>query len=83
MVLPQGDLIVKPIRLAGERGQILIITALGMIMLLGVAGLSIDASYMYDKRNKLFAAADAAAKIGAAEVHRNASVSAGALQAPT
>jgi len=81
MVLPQGDLIVKPIRLAGERGQILIITALGMIMLLGVAGLSIDASYMYDKRNKLFAAADAAAKSGALEVYRDLTLSSAALTA--
>jgi Flp pilus assembly protein TadG len=80
MVLSQGDTIVKPMRLAGERGQILIITALGMVMLLGVAGLSIDASYMYDKRNKLFAAADAAAKSGALEVYRDVLVSDALIQ---
>jgi Flp pilus assembly protein TadG len=63
-----------------ERGQILILTVLSMTVLLGMAALSIDASFMYDKRNQLYAAADAAAKIGAAEVHRNPAVLAAALQ---
>src|SRR5713101_993918 len=55
-----------------DRGQILILTALSMVALLVNAALSIDASFMYDKRNKLHAAADAAAKSGAIEVHRSA-----------
>jgi Flp pilus assembly protein TadG len=64
-----------------QRGQILILTALSMTVLLGMAALSVDASFMYDKRNKLFAAADAAAKLGATEVYRNASVTQAALEA--
>jgi Flp pilus assembly protein TadG len=53
-----------------ERGQILILTAVSMVVLLGLAALSLDASFMYEKRNRLFAAADAAAKSAAIEVHR-------------
>jgi Flp pilus assembly protein TadG len=64
-----------------ERGQILILTALSMTVLLGMAAFSVDASFMYDKRNKLYAAADAAAKLGATEVHRNSSVTQAALEA--
>jgi hypothetical protein len=64
----------------GEAGQILILTALSMTMLLGIAALSIDASFMYDKRNHLHAAADAAAKSAAIEVQRNPSVSLADLQ---
>ena len=66
---------------AGEdRGQILILTALSMTVLLGIAAMSIDASYMYDKRNLMYAAADAAAKSGAIEVHRNPTVAQGSLE---
>jgi hypothetical protein len=72
---------VKPMRLADERGQLLIVTALGMVMLLGIAALSIDASFMYDQRNKLYAAADAAAKSGAIEVFRDNGLSPAALTA--
>src|SRR5262245_588754 len=53
-----------------EKGSILILTALSLTVLLGIAALSVDASYMYDMRNKLSAAADAAAKSAAIEVHR-------------
>ena len=52
-----------------------------MVALLGIAALALDVSYMYDKRNRLFAAADAAAKSGAMEVQRNPLISATALQA--
>jgi len=58
---------VKRTPVRDERGQILILTALSMTVLLGMAVLSIDASFMYDKRNRLSAAADAAAKSAAAE----------------
>ena len=66
-----------------QRGQILILTALSMTVLLGMAALSVDASFMYDKRNRLYAAADAAAKLAATEVHRVATLcdDAAALQA--
>lgn len=52
-----------------ESGSILILTALSMAVLLGIAALAIDVSFMYDRRNILSAAADAAAKSAAIEVH--------------
>jgi Flp pilus assembly protein TadG len=58
-----------------QQGQILIITAVSLVALLGIAALSIDASFMYEKRNRLHAAADAAAKSAAYEVHRNPTIS--------
>ena len=63
-----------------ERGSILILTALSMTVLLGIAALSLDISFMYDKRNRLHAAADAAAKSGAFEVRRDSSISLTDLQ---
>ena len=59
---------------SAEPGQVLILTALCIPVLLGIAALSIDAAFMYDIRNRLYAAADAAAKSGAIEVRRNPSV---------
>jgi hypothetical protein len=56
---------------AGERGQLLILAAVMMTTLLGVTALAIDASFMYDKRNLLHAAADAAAKSMAIELRRD------------
>lgn len=56
-----------------ERGQILLVMVLSTTVLLGVAALSIDASFMYDQRNILSAAADAAAKSAASEVLRRPS----------
>ena len=64
-----------------ERGSILILTALSMAVLLGIAALSLDISFMYDKRNRLYAAADAAAKSGAFEVRRDESISQTDLEA--
>src|SRR5439155_6366880 len=55
---------------SGEQGQILIIMSYSLVVILGIAALSIDASFMYEKRNRLHAAADAAAKSAAIEVHR-------------
>jgi Flp pilus assembly protein TadG len=63
-----------------DRGQILIMTAFSLVALLAIAALSLDVSYMYDKRNRLYAAADAAAKSGAIEVHRNSSITLANLQ---
>jgi Putative Flp pilus-assembly TadE/G-like len=48
-----------------EHGQIVVFTAVSLVALIGIAALSLDASYMYDRRNKLYAAADAAAKSAA------------------
>ena len=67
---------VKRTPVRGERGQILIVTVLSMTVLLGMAALSIDASFMYDRRNVLHAAADAAAKSVAAELQRNSGLTA-------
>jgi Flp pilus assembly protein TadG len=57
---------------AGERGQILVFTAVSLLALMGIAALSIDAAYLYDKRNRLYAAADAAAKSAAFAKKRDA-----------
>jgi hypothetical protein len=56
----------------GDRGQILIITALATTMLLAIAALSLDASFMYNERNRMYAAADAGAKSAAIELRRSA-----------
>lgn len=53
-----------------ERGQVVLLMALGIVAIVGVAALAIDASFMYEKRNRLHAAADAAAKSMAMEVRR-------------
>jgi hypothetical protein len=53
-----------------DSGQIIILTALSMTAMLAIAALSIDVSFMYDKRNQMAAAADAAAKSAAIEVYR-------------
>jgi hypothetical protein len=52
-----------------------------MVALLSIAALALDASFMYDKRNRLHAAADAAAKSAAIEAFRNTTVSQGSLEA--
>lgn len=51
-----------------ERGSILVLTALSMVALLGIVALAIDGSYMYTERNRMAAAADAAAKSAAYEL---------------
>ncbi len=53
-----------------ERGQIVLMSALVLPVILGIAALAIDASFMYEKRNRLHAAADSAAKSAALEVRR-------------
>jgi hypothetical protein len=51
-----------------------------MTMLLAITALSLDASFMYDKRNKLYSAADGAAKSGAIELNRNSTVTIAQLE---
>ena len=63
-----------------ESGQILVLTTVSMIALLGIMAISLDASFMFEKRNQLHAAADAAAKSAAIEVIRNPSVSQSSLE---
>jgi hypothetical protein len=53
------------LRRGSERGSILILTALAMVMLLGVTALAVDAGYFFAYRNRMAAAADAAALAGA------------------
>lgn len=64
-----------------ESGQILILAAVSMTALLGISALTLDASFMFAKRNRLHAAADAAAKSAAMEVVRNPSVAQSSLEA--
>ena len=52
-----------------------------MIALLGITALTLDASFMFAKRNQLHAAADAAAKSAAIEVLRNSAISQASLEA--
>jgi len=57
-------------RLRSERGSVLILVALSTVTLLGIAALSVDASFMFDLKQRLSATADAAAKSAAFEVKR-------------
>src|SRR5262245_6513570 len=62
-------------RLVGqERGSILIITALCLVVLMGITALAIDASSQFDMRHRLAAAADAAALAAALEYQRASTV---------
>ena len=64
-----------------ESGQVLVLAAVSMLALLGITALTLDASFMYAKRNRLHSAADAAAKSAAIEVLRNPGVSQASLEA--
>ena len=63
-----------------DSGQILVLAAVSMIALLGIAALTLDTSFMYAKRNHLHAAADAAAKSAAIEIIRNSAISQASLE---
>src|SRR5438067_1506718 len=52
------------------RGQMLIVMVFLTTTLMAITALSIDAAFMFDKRAKLYAAADAAAQSAALEAHR-------------
>src|SRR5579885_2602093 len=49
----------------GERGQSLVVWALALVVLIGMAGLTLDGSNTLENRRKLQNAADAAALAGA------------------
>src|SRR5439155_26939169 len=51
-------------RRAGTRGQVMVLTAIGMIALCAVAGLDGDVGYFFDYRRRMQKAADAAARAG-------------------
>src|SRR5262245_22523173 len=53
-----------------EVGSIMIVTALSLVALMGVTALAIDASFVFDTRHRLAAAADAAALAAAMEYER-------------
>jgi hypothetical protein len=55
-----------------EKGTILVMTALVLTVMLSIGALAIDASFMYDQRNRMSGAADAASVAAAREVKRSA-----------
>jgi len=55
-------------RISSEKGSVLVIVALGMVVLLGCASLVTDVGLLYTSRNRLINAADAAALAGAQEL---------------
>lgn len=67
--------------LASESGSIIILTALSMVVLLGILAFAVDASFLYTERNRMAAAADDAAKSAAVENIRRPSASVADLTA--
>jgi Flp pilus assembly protein TadG len=63
-----------------DAGSVLVMTAIALPALIAVAALSLDVGYIYDYRQRMGAAADAAAMSAAFEVRRNSSVSQGAME---
>jgi Flp pilus assembly protein TadG len=64
----------------GERGSVLVLTAVALPVLIGFAALALDIGYIYDYRQGMGAAADAAAISGAFEVKKNSSISQTSLE---
>src|SRR5215469_18353849 len=56
----------------GERGSILVLGAITMVVILAFAGFALDATYMYFHKRNMQTAADAAAYAGALELLRGA-----------
>lgn len=67
-------------RARSDSGSIVILTALSMVVVLGIVALAVDGSYLYTERNRMAAAADAAAKAAVLEYIRDRSLSNGTLQ---
>ncbi|HZR94185.1 MAG TPA: pilus assembly protein TadG-related protein [Gaiellaceae bacterium] len=67
-------------RVRDERGQAIVLTAVWMIVLLGMAGLVIDAGSWYKGQRDLQAVADAAALAGAQDLPDNVTNAAGDAQ---
>jgi Flp pilus assembly protein TadG len=64
-----GDILLKTQRrVAREDGSILVMTAVVLVVLLGMTALTLDAAYLYDLRNRMGAAADAAAVAASKEL---------------
>jgi hypothetical protein len=58
-------------RRAGEKGSILVMTAVSLTALMGITALAVDASMLFDMRHRIEAAADAGAMAAALEYKRN------------
>jgi len=58
-------------RAASPRGQILIVTALALPILLGATALALDAGYLFDYQRRMQTAADSAALAAAFELQRD------------
>jgi len=54
-----------------SKGQVLVLSALILTVLVGFMGLAVDAGYFFDYRRRMVAAADSAAVAGAMEVKRD------------
>src|SRR5919202_586507 len=63
-----------------ERGQVLVLVAAMLVLLLGVAAIAIDVGYAYYGKRALQVSADAAALAGAAELPNQANAKSVALQ---
>src|SRR5207247_10741960 len=68
-------------RRAGARGQVMVLTAIGMIALCAVAGLAGDTGYFFDYRRRMQTAADAAALAGAEQLRRDNKIASAAQAA--
>jgi Flp pilus assembly protein TadG len=68
----RGPSKVKPRRWGdGERGQVLVIVAIGMVTLVAMVGLVVDGGYAWGKQRDTQNAADASAKAGAVKLAEN------------
>src|SRR5712691_8254306 len=63
-----GGSLVGSARLGAERGQVLVLVAVGLVALLGFAGLSVDLGSWYHQQRSEQATADAAALAGAQDL---------------
>jgi len=71
----------KPLRLRGNQsGQVIVLFALGLIVMLGVAALAIDVGYAFYVKRSLQASADAAALAGAQSLPSPGAATATAFQ---
>src|SRR5436309_3652892 len=64
-----------------ERGQVMVLTAIGLIALCAVAGLAGDIGYFFDYRRRMQTAADAAALAGAVQLRRDNKIASAAQAA--
>src|SRR4051794_20245523 len=67
-------------RHSSESGNVLILVAVTMTMLVSLAAFSVTVSNAYDRRNLLHAPADQAAKVAAAEVFQTPALSDATVQ---